>query len=839
MSSQDWITGAAGDWSDAADWQSGVAPGSGDNAVINDSSAVTVTGWAVASSLALNNSTLAVSGSLTLGTTLNITGNSGFLKLNGGALSAQTITSGSGTGATSGDLWGYGTIDGAVNGNVEIIADGGALKVQGSLAGDTGIVMIYQGSTLELSNATSQYIDFNGTSATLKLDAPGAFTGELTGIAVGDTIDLVGVTASSATYSGSTLTINETNGQHLVYNNVSANAAGEPVAIASDNNGGTLVYWAQPPESWITGAAGDWSDAADWQSGVAPGSDDNAVINDSSAVTVMGWAVASSLALNNSTLAVSGSLTLGTTLNITGNSGFLKLNGGALSAQTITSGSGTGATSGDLWGYGTIDGAVNGNVEIIADGGALKVQGSLAGDTGIVMIYQGSTLELSNATSQYIDFNGTSATLKLDAPGAFTGELTGIAVGDTIDLVGVTASSATYSGSTLTINETNGQHLVYNNVSANAAGEPVAIASDNNGGTLVYWAQPPRAFAPTITGAIANQATTSEAPINPFADVTVGDANANATETLTITPSGDGVLTGAGVLGSGGYTLTGAAAQVTSALKALTFIPAAGQPGTSSTTTFTLSDTSSAYATPTVDTTTSVVDTDPMGTGTGDVHIVTFQGLHYDFQAVGDFTLEKGTTTANPFDVQIRTSSWGSMASVTTKIAAQVGGSIVQFKLDGTVSLNGAVDSYLGSINATQDVGGGTIWRTSPNSYSVKWDSGETLAVTNMGTYFNESLTLGAEDGPGSVEGLLGANLSQATDIQLADGTVLKAPTECQLLGIFAESWSVSDNVSLLNANLSVPIGEADFGGSSNRLNAQSLANLLATEPGGLVLAAK
>ena len=592
-------------------------------------------------------------------------------------------------------------------------------------------------------------------------------------------------------------------------------------------------------QDWITGAAGDWSDAVDWQSGVAPGSGDNAVINDSSAVTVTGSAVANSLALNNSTLTVSGSLTLGTTLNVTGNSGFLKLNGGALSAQTITSGSGTGATSGDLWGYGTIDGAVNGNVEIIADGGALKVQGSLAGDTGIAMIYQDSTLELSNATSQYIDFNGTSATLKLDTPTAFTGELTGIAVSDTIDLVDVVASSATYSGSTLTINETNGQHLVYNNVSANAAGEPVAVASDNNGGTLVYWAQPPKAFAPTITGTVANQVTTSGAPIKPFADVAVGDVNTNSTETLTITLSGAGALTGAGVLVSGGYTLTGTAAQVTSALEALSFIPAAGQPGTSSTTTFTLSDTSSDYAKPTVDTTASVVDTDPMGTGTGDVHIATFQGLHYDFQAVGDFTLEKGTTSANPFDVQIRTSSWGSMASVTTKIAAQVGGCVMQFNLDGTVSLNGVIDSYLGSINATQDVDGGTIWRTSLDSYSVKWDSGETLAVTNMGAYFNESLTLGAEDGPGSVEGLLGANLSQATDIQLASGTVLNALTDSQLLGIFADSWSVSNNISLLNANLSVPLGEADLGGSSNRLNAQSLANLVAAEPGSLVLAAK
>ena len=82
-----------------------------------------------------------------------------------------------------------------------------------------------------------------GISATLKLDAPAAFTGAIEDIVVGDAIDLAGITASSASYSGTTLTINETNGQQLIYNNVSGSVAGDTVTVASDNNGGTLVYW--------------------------------------------------------------------------------------------------------------------------------------------------------------------------------------------------------------------------------------------------------------------------------------------------------------------------------------------------------------------------------------------------------------------------------------------------------------------------------------------------------------------------------------------------------------------------------------------------------------------
>ena len=88
---------------------------------------------------------------------------------------------------------------------------------------------------------------------------------------VGDAIDLAGITASSASYSGTTLTINETNGQQLVYNNVTGTLTGDAVTVASDNNGGTLVYWTQIPasESW-NGATADWSTPTDWSDNVVP-----------------------------------------------------------------------------------------------------------------------------------------------------------------------------------------------------------------------------------------------------------------------------------------------------------------------------------------------------------------------------------------------------------------------------------------------------------------------------------------------------------------------------------------------------------------------------------------
>ena len=121
--------------------------------------------------------------------------------------------------------------------------------------------------------------------------------------------------------------------------------------------------------------------------------------------------------------------------------------------------------------------------------------------------------------------------------------------------------------------------------------------------------------APTITGTVSSQATTSETPLDPFSGVTIGDANAGATDALSITLSGPGALSGTGLsVSSGIYTLTGTAAAITSELRALSFTPVDVVPNTSVTTTFTLSDTSSAVSQLPVVATTAVTDSDPVVT---------------------------------------------------------------------------------------------------------------------------------------------------------------------------------------------------------------------------------
>jgi hypothetical protein len=182
---------------------------------------------------------------------------------------------------------------------------------------------------------------------------------------------------------------------------------------------------------------------------------------------------------------------------------------------------------------------------------------------------------------------------------------------------------------------------------------------------------PPVVQPPTITGTASDQTTTSEVPVRPFGQVTIGDANAGATDTLTITLGGaGGTLSGTGLSGGTGgvYTLTGTASAISSELEALLFTPLAGAPNTSSTTTFTLSDQSSTGGAPIVDSTTSVIDSDPAVENFGVVDTTTnassqANGTPYSGPVAGvqwqdiDVTTDNLNVTANVPNVFIHTGS--------------------------------------------------------------------------------------------------------------------------------------------------------------------------------------
>ena len=191
----------------------------------------------------------------------------------------------------------------------------------------------------------------------------------------------------------------------------------------------------------------------------------------------------------------------------------------------------------------------------------------------------------------------------------------------------------------------------------------------------------------------------------------------------------------------------------------------------------------------------------------GDVHIITYNGLEYDFQEVGEFTLAKSRITGDSFDIQLRLQQWYSNAtvSVITQVAVSLGTDRVTF--DSTranvVDVDG-VASTLSASNPVITLNGGTLNYISSNVFQVKWTTGEEATITDAGKYLNVSdgipLSL-----PNSVGGLQGEDAGQANDFQLPDGTVLPQPlTYDQLHQEYADGWRVSQAASLFD----YPAGE-------------------------------
>jgi hypothetical protein len=157
------------------------------------------------------------------------------------------------------------------------------------------------------------------------------------------------------------------------------------------------------------------------------------------------------------------------------------------------------------------------------------------------------------------------------------------------------------------------------------------------------------------------------------------------------------------------------------------------------------------------------------------VHLTTYDGLYYDFQAAGEFVLTQSTLPGDSFQIQTRLEPYGSSSSVSvmTMIGAEVGSDRVTFAINrtNTVWVDGTPETAL-AIGSPVTLSGGTLSELAANIYQINWNTGETATITNAGGYLNVSVGLGPNDAPGSVEGLLGPDEGQAYDFQLSDGAV-------------------------------------------------------------------
>jgi len=157
-----------------------------------------------------------------------------------------------------------------------------------------------------------------------------------------------------------------------------------------------------------------------------------------------------------------------------------------------------------------------------------------------------------------------------------------------IDLLNTAGDTFTAVSGGLQVNAADGSRFATFTTS-NAAN--LAVTSDGSGGTLITLLR-----APTITGySTANQATSNEATVRPFAGITFTDPNAGSpTETVTVTMTGaGGTFSGLGTPSGSVYTITGTSALMQVVLRTAVFRPTAGAAGSVNTTHFTVTDTSS------------------------------------------------------------------------------------------------------------------------------------------------------------------------------------------------------------------------------------------------------
>ena len=340
---------------------------------------------------------------------------------------------------------------------------------------------------------------------------------------------------------------------------------------------------------------------------------DSTIVGSGAALHLSGAGIASNTTVNGGVMTVSGSIAdplasnpyynfpavdasaaTGTILN----SGSLSVSDGAVITSTTLNGGTL-----DVLDEGTANASTIhlGATELVETGGVI----------GATTIAGGSLdLKAGAISDDAITFSGPG-TLKIEqkvlsGTSTFASQIKDIALGDSIDLSGLSYTSgatASVSGSTLTVSNGAASESF---ALANASATHFGISKDSSGGILLT-----AEALPTIAGAVSGQETSNEAAINPFAAVAITDPNAGAMDSLTITLAGaGGILSGTGLisLGNGTYELAATtAADLTTELHNLTFT--ATQHGdNSATTTFTLSDTSNVGLTVS-DASTSVTDT--------------------------------------------------------------------------------------------------------------------------------------------------------------------------------------------------------------------------------------
>ncbi|XZF61792.1 MAG: S8 family serine peptidase [Gloeotrichia echinulata DVL01] len=201
----------------------------------------------------------------------------------------------------------------------------------------------------------------------------------------------------------------------------------------------------------------------------------------------------------------------------------------------------------------------------------------------------------------------------------------------------------------------------------------------------------------------------------------------------------------------------------------------------------------------------------------GDVHFVTFDGVHYDKQAVGDFILVE--STFDDWQIQTRQEAWvyGPSTSVNTAFATEIEGYRVVFDMDLEADKKLKIDGNQVTLTSGQslDIGNSKIQRQD-DTYTFIYagldgiistaDDDQVIVIDrNTTSRYIDIQVLPSNNRATFLQGLLGnADGISSNDFALRDGTLLPSnPTWAQIHGEYADSWRVRDSESLFDTPLS------------------------------------
>ena len=192
----------------------------------------------------------------------------------------------------------------------------------------------------------------------------------------------------------------------------------------------------------------------------------------------------------------------------------------------------------------------------------------------------------------------------------------------------------------------------------------------------------------------------------------------------------------------------------------------------------------------------------------GDPHLTTFDGNHYDFQAVGEFIAARSPT--GDLEIQTRQGPLAGLRtiSVNTAVALRVGADRLGFYLvDGAIAvhLNGRVIASPADA-LTLPGGGSLIGGTSPvylngDGFSVTWPDSSRVYVDQIGPWGLRVYVQLATGRKSKVSGLFGNDDGNpANDLITRTGVRLPAePTFAQIYSVFAPRWRIDQSGSLFD----------------------------------------